>query len=180
MTDCRIYVASLSDYNAGYLHGTWIEVNDEFTMREQIEAMLAESPTAKAEGCPAEEWAIHDFEGFGDVRLSEYEDIDWIVALAEGAEEHGDAFLAWVAHEPAHNRDASDFQEAFLGEWPSLADYVEDYWEQCGEAPKASGGSCWHPANYTDWEKMAQDLDASGDFLVLDALNGGVFVFSNQ
>jgi antirestriction protein len=177
--DCRIYVASLADYNTGVLHGTWLEVTDESTMRDEIETMLAESPTAKAEGCPAEEWAIHDFEGFGEVRLSEYEDLDWIVTLAEGAEEHGEAFLAWVAHEPRHNREVSDFQEAFLGQWPSLAEYVEDFWEQCGDAPKAPSGSWWHPANYVNWERMANDLELSGDVLVLEA-SSGVFVFSNR
>ena len=37
---CRIYVASLSDYNAGILHGRWIDVTDEDTIREEIAAML--------------------------------------------------------------------------------------------------------------------------------------------
>jgi antirestriction protein len=73
MTMCRLYVASLSDYNAGILHGEWIDVTDEGAMREGISAMLASSPTAKQEGLPAEEWAIHDYEGFGELRLSEYE-----------------------------------------------------------------------------------------------------------
>ena len=67
----RIYVASLSDYNAGRLHGAWIDAAQE---PEQIEAeiawMLKQSPEPIAE-----EWAIHDHEGFGGVRLSEYEQV---------------------------------------------------------------------------------------------------------
>ena len=54
----RIYVASLSDYNAGILHGTWIDfaqLTDLDDLRAAIAAMLATSPTAKAApGQPAE------------------------------------------------------------------------------------------------------------------------------
>ena len=47
----RIYVASLSDYNAGILHGTWIDfdqLTDLDDLRAAIATMLATSPTAKA------------------------------------------------------------------------------------------------------------------------------------
>lgn len=175
----RIYVASLSDYNAGALHGRWIEVTDEPTIREEIAEMLAASPTAKVEGYPAEEWAIHDYEGFGPVRLSEFADLAWLVTLAEAAEGHGEPFLAWVAHEPNHNVDPMDFEQAFLGEWPSMADYVEDYWQQSGGMPEAPAGSWWHPTNYIDWERMGRDLETSGDVWTIDGPSG-VFVFNNH
>lgn len=179
MTEFRIYVASLSDYNSGILHGRWIEVADADTMRSEIAAMLEESPTAKQEGQPAEEWAIHDYE-FGAVHLSEFEDLDELAALAAGAEQHGEAFLAWVSHEPRHNRDVSDFEDAFLGQWDSLEAYVIDYWEHCGDVPQAPKGAWWHPANYTDWERMAHDLELSGDVFTIESSSGKVWVFSNR
>ena len=54
----RIYVASLTDYNAGNLHGRWIDLDATTTeddLLEQTRAMLAESPEAKAfpQGGPA-------------------------------------------------------------------------------------------------------------------------------
>lgn len=177
-TEFRIYVASLSDYNNGFLHGQWIDVTDADTIREEIAAMLADSPSAKLDGFPAEEWAIHDFEGFGPLRLSEYEDIEEIVALAEAAEEHGGAFLAWAAYE-SDNRDCRDFEDAFLGEWDSVADYVQDFWEQCGGLPDAPNGSWWHPANYIDWQAMGRDLEMSGDVWTVESTSG-VWVFSNH
>jgi len=67
----RIYVACLASYNAGILHGEWIDATDADTIREAIQEMLKGSPTAGAE-----EWAIHDYEGFGSIRLSEWEDVD--------------------------------------------------------------------------------------------------------
>jgi antirestriction protein len=173
----RIYVASLSDYNAGILHGKWIEVEDEDQIREEIAAMLADSPTAKEEGNPAEEYAIHDYEGFGDYRLSEYEDIATIIKLKEGVEEHGAAFLAWAAHS-SDDVDADDFAEHFRGEWDSLAAYVEDYWEQCGEWKESE--SWWHPSRYVDWDRLAHDWEVSGDVFTIDNPEGGVFVFDNN
>ena len=55
----RIYVADLAAYNAGHLHGVWIDATLELgDIQEQVDAMLATSPV---EG--AEEYAIHDVEG---------------------------------------------------------------------------------------------------------------------
>lgn len=66
--DPRIYVACLAAYNRGCLYGAWIPVeDDEAAVWLQINAMLAASPIAGAE-----EWVIHDYEGFGGVELAEY------------------------------------------------------------------------------------------------------------
>jgi len=64
----RIYVACLAAYNNGQLHGTWIEVTDEDTIWQAVQAMLAASPIEK----DAEEWAIHDYEGFEGAEVGEY------------------------------------------------------------------------------------------------------------
>lgn len=178
--DFRIYVASLSDYNAGLLHGEWLDVTDKDTMLEQIAGMLGRSPTAKTEGCAAEEWAIHDYEGFEGLNLSEHEDLERLCSLAEAVGEHGPAFLAWVSNDPNYNTDPDDFTDVYQGEWDSLADYVQDWWEQCGELPEAPAGIFWHPANYVDWEKMAHDLEISGDVWTGEAPGGKVWVFSTR
>ena len=58
--EIRIYVADLAAYNNGKLHGVWIDATQNLEdIQDQINAMLAESP----EGF-AEEYAIHDYEGF--------------------------------------------------------------------------------------------------------------------
>ena len=55
----RIYVASLSDYNAGRLLGRWIDADLEAEANNaEISAMLAESREY-----PAEARALHDYEG---------------------------------------------------------------------------------------------------------------------
>jgi len=58
--DINIYVADLSAYNNGILHGIWINALDEVDeIQDQINAMLEKSPEEYAE-----EYAIHDYEGF--------------------------------------------------------------------------------------------------------------------
>jgi hypothetical protein len=53
----RIYVASLSDYNDGVLHGAWINADQEADeLHGDVGAMLRESIQPWAE-----EWAIHDY-----------------------------------------------------------------------------------------------------------------------
>ena len=86
----RIYVASLADYNAGRLHGRWIDADQSAdAIRDEISQMLAESKEPIAE-----DWAIHDYEYFGDLRLSEYEGIDQVAEVAFQISEHGPVFAS--------------------------------------------------------------------------------------
>lgn len=74
----RIYVSSLSDYNAGRLYGAWINANqDDEDIQEAISEMLSRSTESIAE-----EWAIHDYEGFGPLRIDEYESIEHVAKVA--------------------------------------------------------------------------------------------------
>lgn len=130
----KIYVASLSDYNAGRLHGEWIDADQsEEEVFEAIAAMLARSSEAGAE-----EFAIHDFEGFGGMRIGEYEPIDRVVRLAAGLAEHGTAFGRWAQRcldevAPAEfESELSRFEEAFLGQWESEEAFAASVLEDQG------------------------------------------------
>lgn len=166
----RIYVASLSDYNAGRLHGVWIDLEgkDSEDVWEEINAMLRASSEPIAE-----EWAIHDYEGFAPMTLSEYESINDIVKLVDAVEEHGQALLAWVAQEPTYRIEALDsFPDAYAGEWRSVEEWAEEFLEDTGalaEIPDSLRA-------YFDVEKYARDCDLSGDIETVDSDNG-VYVF---
>ncbi len=85
-TEIRIYVADLAAYNNGKLHGVWIDACDELEdIQEQINQMLASS----LEGF-AEEYAIHDYEGFGGYALGEYEGIEAAHEIACFIDEYPD------------------------------------------------------------------------------------------
>src|SRR5689334_13861368 len=114
----RIYVAVLADYNAGRLHGAWLDVTDVDTMQAQVDELLRTSPTGKEEGRVPDEFAIHDFEGFAPLRLSEHTSIQEVCEIGEAVEQNGEAFLAWASNDDS-NRDTDDFQEAFRGQYDS-------------------------------------------------------------
>jgi len=153
----RIYVACLAAYNAGTLHGEWIDADqDADDIRAAVDAMLKRSPEPGAE-----EWAIHDYEGFGPIKLSESESFDTVAALAKAIEEHGQIFAHFYDHGDSDYKDdvesaVSAFEEKNRGEWDSLADYVENFWEETGEY-KRDEKNWWSPINYVDWERMAHD-----------------------
>ena len=82
--EIRIYVADLAAYNAGKLHGVWIDATQEIEdIQDQLNKMLGASP----EGF-AEEYAIHDYEGFEGCELSEYTGIQAAHEKAVFIEEH--------------------------------------------------------------------------------------------
>lgn len=161
----RVYFAALADRA---LHGAWIEVTDVDTMHEELMAMFA----------GGEEWAIHDFDGFGPYCVSEHESLLRLVALAEGAKSHGGAFLAWAENAPTNIDNPERFSVAFRGEHDSLAVYVQEFWE--GFWGGNTTPNQWrHPLNYVDWARMADALELSGDVWTADAPNGQVWVFNN-
>lgn len=209
MSDCsQIYVACLAAYNSGHLHGKWIDADqDAESIRDEVAAMLRGSPCPNVTvDCPdceggalksedhvctlcngsgkvpsAEEWAIHDYQGFGGAKLSEQESFETVAALAAAVEEHGDIFGQWW-NENGGDYDSVEeavegFQEKFRGSFDSLADYVEDFFEQTGEY-KRDDRNWWSPINYVDWERMARDLEMSGDVTTIEH-DGKVHVFDN-
>lgn len=174
----RVYVACLSAYNSGRLHGRWIDANqDADDIRDQVAEMLAASPDYEG----SDEWAIHDHEGLG--AIGESESFDRVATIGQAVAAAGDdaaALLAWLGNE--QGRDPDDFADVFRGEWDTLAAYVENLWDDMGhnqDADKAAAGQWWHPAHYVDWERMARDLELSGDVETVLA-PGGIYVFDNQ
>ena len=74
----RIYVASLRDYNAGRLHGIWLTVGSDGS---ELAGSVRRMPNASIEE-GAEEWAIHDYEGFGDFRIPENTRLETVIGIA--------------------------------------------------------------------------------------------------
>ena len=164
----RIYVACLAAYNNGVLHGGWIDADQgEEGMRAEIAAMLKASPIPNAE-----EYAIHDYEGFGDVRIEESAGIGAIAHIAEFAAKHGALGLAVLC------RFRGDFEEAreamedrYLGRFASLAEYMRDATEQMISIRDIL-------RFYIDWQAMARDAEMSGDVFVIETGYDEAHVFS--
>ena len=150
----HIYVASLSDYNSGWLHGAWIEAtDDEIEMGELIGNMLAASRQPGAE-----EYAIHDHMGFGDWWPSEFESLSIIARVARGIQSHGLAFTSWIDY--CGDVDAADdsFDQAFRGVWSSMHGYAEHLLEEIGVTLRVEPAS-FETYIRIDTEALARDLD---------------------
>lgn len=174
-TQPRIYVASLSDYNAGRLHGTWINANQPSEdLAQAVADMLADSPEPIAE-----EWAIHDYEGFGQVRLSEYESLEDISRLAQGMAEHGRAFAAWASTRDGLGEESlAGYEDSYLGSWDSVEQYAESFLDEIGAPAELERLPEWlQPHVSLDVSGFANDLVLSGDIRVVEDWSS-VHIFS--
>ncbi|MBB4101757.1 antirestriction protein ArdA [Allorhizobium borbori] len=166
----RTYVACLAAYNNGYLHGAWIDADqDADQIRDEIAAMLARSPVEDAE-----EYAIHDYEGFEGLSISEYTGIDTVARMAALIAEHGALGAGLLEHFSGDMDQAeSTLEDCYHGQFASLADYMEELTTESITIPEAL-------RYYVDWEGMARDAEMGGDLFTIETAHGEVHVFSNR
>lgn len=167
----RIYVADLAAYNDGTLHGKWIDAaQSPEEIQAEIDEVLSSSPEPFAE-----EWAIHDYEGFGDLKLGEYERIADVSRVALLLEEYGDVFAGLVSHFGGlRDLDAAEeaMRENYQGAYKSLEDWAYEF------AMETVGESALGPyASYIDWERVAHDAELGGDIFTIETDDGQVHIF---
>jgi antirestriction protein len=166
----RIYVACLASYNSGVLHGAWIDVTDVDQVKEEIQAMLA-----KSKHSPAEEYAIHDYEGFEGIKLGEYEDIARLVEIANAIDEHGEVFTVAYANFGDVEEAIEAATDHYAGTFRTLEDWAEQFLDDTGafqDAPDVL-------KNYFDYEKYALDAELGGDVWTAEG-GDGIHVFYNH
>lgn len=163
----EIYVADLAAYNNGKSHGVWIDATQSTEyIQDQINELLAGSPESIAE-----EYAIHDHEGFAGYPLAEYEGIQRAHGIACFIKEHGEIAGQLLSHFDGSLKDArTAIEENYCGYHASLADYAEELTSDTQEIPE-------HLANYIDYEKMGRDMELSGDVFTIEMGCWGVHVF---
>ena len=166
MTQPKLYVACLASYNNGCLHGRWMDAAQECSeLQDEINAMLKASPE---EG--ADEWAIHDFEGFGSYRLSEYEGLESVHEVASFIEEHGDLGAELLSYYSDVDEARKAIEESYCGCHTSVADYAQELTEDTGDIPK-------HLEMYIDYERMGRDMELSGDIFTIEMGYQEVHIF---
>jgi len=163
----RIYVACLAAYNNGHLHGKWIDATQgETHIQNQVKAMLANSPEPEAE-----EWAIHDFEGFEGAPISEWESFESVASLAEFIEEYGALGGKLLEHFGGDLEDAKTAFDNYYGEFENLEDYARSLTEDCGTEIPAN------LENYIDYAAMGRDMELSGDILTIETSFDEIHIF---
>ena len=164
-----IYVACLAAYNDGILHGTWIDATLEpEAIMAATKAMLQASPVPNAE-----EWAIHDYDGFHSVRLSEWEGFSEVHAYATFIQEHGQLGADLIAHTDTMELARSAIEENYAGCYKSTADFARELTEDTTTIPE-------HLAYYIDYDRMARHMETSRDIFTIETAFEEVHVFWNH
>lgn len=165
----RIYVACLAAYNSGKLHGAWIDATRNLEdIQAEVRAMLETSPQPDAE-----EYAIHDYEGFEGARIEEYTSLETVHELAVFIEEHGMLGAKLLEHHDG-DQDAArrQLEDGYCGQWESAAAYAQDMTEQTTEIPERL-------AAYIDYDGMARDMELNGDIFTIETAHEEVHIFLN-
>jgi len=198
----RIYVACLSAYNAGILHGAWIDANQgaEAIEREVIARVLLTSPAPNVTRCkvcgevgpakfgcttedgqhdPApssEEWAIHDYEGFGRIELNEHDSFETVAKWAALLNDHEPIVIQQAREYMGRDPDQGEIEdwigEHYRGEFDSVEDYARELIQDTndmGEWPVLA-------QRYFDYEAFARDLVLGGDVTAVKS-GGRVHIF---
>jgi antirestriction protein len=169
----KIYVSCLSAYSNGFLHGMWIDANQEKDeIMKAINYMLSWSPMVDFEAC--EEWAIHSYENFEGITIGEYESIDRVIELAEKLEEHGEAFAAYLDH--YNLQDINDFEERYQGCYKSEKDFAESYYDDAGWMQEIE--KIGLQLYYIDFEAIARDM-FTGAYTAIEKGYRNCYVFAN-
>ncbi len=182
----RIYVASLTDYNSGLLHGEWIDATqDPDDIFDDIQSMLATSPANRRRGyrvsvpAPrpvAEEWAIHDFDNFGTLTLHEHERIQDVSVAAQLIEEHGEIaaeVIAYVGGLDQLDEAREHLDDRFMGTFEDLEEWA------IGQLEDVLAGVPQFLHSYIDYQSYGRDAEMSGDIFSLES-GGELHIFSNR
>lgn len=161
----RIYFACLAAYNNGILHGAWIEADQAAdAMMKDIKAMLDRSPIPEAG-----EYALHDYEGFYGINLSEWSSLEEIAELSAFIEEHGALGAALHSHYNCLDDARSALEDHYAGAYESAAAFAQDLTEQTTSIPDAL-------QYYIDYEAMGRDM-LINDVLEIRLDNGELHLF---
>jgi len=194
ITTPKIYVSVLTDYNSGILHGAWIDADQSVEELWQAVHQLyitSNYPNVSATVCnecghiklydhsecsqcsskdvknvpSAEEYAIHDYEGFAPFNVSEYDSMEDLAQMAEilsndsDPEHHALSFL--VERGLSLDDIESKLEDVCIFDG-SRSDYAEEITEQIGaEIPQ-------YLMYYIDYDKMGRDMEINGEITELE------------
>lgn len=157
----RVYLACLASYNAGILHGDWVELDGSQDLHEGLLEMLNSSPIEDAT-----EWAVHDHEDCG--HLGEYPGLEQLRKIQETfklAEKEGVTWELLCEFCDHIGRDlepesVTAFSETYSGSGCTLVDWCQQFFEDSGEI----GQIPEHLRFYFDYEAYARDLEMTDVF----------------
>lgn len=164
--DILIYVADLAAYNEGIIHGVWIDATqDMVTIETAVDCMLKRSPIKYAE-----EYAIHDTQGFGQFCVHECQSLETVNQVALFIQEYPTFGAALLNHFGDICEANACAEESYQGCFDNLAAFTQQLTEDISNIPE-------HLVNYIDYERIARDYEMSGDIFTIETAYNEVHVF---
>jgi antirestriction protein len=170
-----IWIGSLADYNAGRLHGEWLDAAvDAIDLQAAIKRILASSREPSAE-----EWGIFDYDDFGAFHVDEHEALDQVAVVARGIVEFGPAFAAWAEIHEGNPDMLAQFEDCFMGTYESPADWAREVLESSDIEVTLDREIPADLRAYIqfDYDGLAYDARLGGDIHIEDAPEGKVWIF---
>ena len=163
-----------ASYNAGILHGEWIDLDGSEDIWRRVKDILKSSSIEDAE-----EYAIHDHEFCGN--LSEYAGVSELVNIKDAFECTSNEHIEWVLFcefcdhigYDINSDKLETFSDSYSGSASSLVDWCHSYLEDSGLLDSI-------PANlrfYFDYKAFARDMEINDVFTIEQG--GGTHVFFN-
>jgi len=165
----RIWIACRALFDAGTLHGGWVETIDADAARRTIATILQSSPDPHAK-----EWMICDHQHFGGLQVSEDDSIEELCRLGVCIQRYGEPFIAYAKLVGQKDATADGFDDRFLGHYACKEDYGKDVFDEAfppESLPDGLGGCI-------DYTKFTREVFACDTYAV-PASGGGVYVFSD-
>ncbi len=163
----KIYIVCLAAYNIGYLHGCWVDATqDEDALWGNIRKILDESPIPNAE-----EWAIHDYEGFSSLDIHEYSDVRSICEKVRFIQAYGKLGAVAVNYYGDLESAEAALRYHYHGEWQSELEFATELFDELYEPDIPENIRC-----YIDCGRFSHDLFIN-DYLSL-GVDGTVHVLS--
>ena len=160
-----VYIGFWGLYNDGDLFGNWCDLQWADTA-EKIQACI---DFLRLKHCPdktdpryldTDEWMFQDCQGLPGFLRTENPDLSQLEAYMETWNDvpNGDeeAYQVFCEHD-SQVHSTEEFQEAYMGEWDSGADFAEDYYDSQGIEIHSE------LANYIDWERVWHGEFERGD-----------------
>lgn len=194
-TSPAVWLGCLACYNGGDLVGAWMAPDEAADVTTEELHRIAAGPDGRIpmDVATHEELWVMDHEHtpltgeFGPLECRVIAD----AFEAVGADDWP-AYLAYAATGTSADQvpDASEFREAYAGEFDSFRDYADELADETLGVPATPcSGEMWTDAmrqvgaamefavRYFDYDAHARDLLLGGDMSTEDAPGGGVFVF---
>jgi antirestriction protein len=175
----KICIGNLAAYNNGILIFDWVDANQE---PEELNAKAQEIANKYFEG---EEYIIFDYQDFGGVTISEWENLEKVSMIANALVENGEALSFYIEHYVDQRKDFDidqilrDFADSFVGEYENLNTFydscIEENLPSEIEQLKVFGNPL---LNYLYFEQMKEYLELCGEYNFYES-NGFHFVFKN-